>query len=131
MPADEQVIRDVLSAWFDATATGDLPRLLTLMADDVVFLGPGRPPYGKAEFAAAFTAGRGQARLACEGAFEEIVVAGEHAYARARLSVTVTPLAGGAPKRLAGYTLSVYRKQADGRWVLARDANLLAPAVQE
>lgn len=30
----------------------------------------------------------------------------------------------------AGHTLSVLRKQ-DGRWVLARDANLLAPVHAE
>ncbi len=28
--------------------------------------------------------------------------------------------------RRAGHTLSIFRKLADGRWVLARDANLLA-----
>lgn len=26
-----------------------------------------------------------------------------------------------------GHTLSFFRKQADGRWLLARDANLLTP----
>jgi ketosteroid isomerase-like protein len=26
----------------------------------------------------------------------------------------------------SGYTLTIMRKQPDGRWVLARDANLLA-----
>ena len=26
----------------------------------------------------------------------------------------------------AGYTLTILRKEPDGRWVLARDANLLA-----
>jgi len=31
---------------------------------------------------------------------------------------------GGAKSR-AGYTLTILRKQPDGRWLLARDANLL------
>jgi ketosteroid isomerase-like protein len=31
---------------------GDVPALLALMTDDVVFVTPGRPPFGKAEFAA-------------------------------------------------------------------------------
>ena len=47
------------------------------------------------------------------------------AYCWNRLSVTVTPLPSGAPMRRSGYTLSVLRKKADGRWVLFRDANLL------
>jgi ketosteroid isomerase-like protein len=33
---------------------------------------------------------------------------------------------GGKPVRRAGYTLTILRKEPDGRWRLARDANLLA-----
>ena len=32
---------------------------------------------------------------------------------------------GGEQMRRAGYTLSILRKQPDGKWVLARDANLV------
>jgi len=32
---------------------------------------------------------------------------------------------GGEAVRRAGYTLTLLRKEADGRWRLARDANLL------
>jgi ketosteroid isomerase-like protein len=32
---------------------------------------------------------------------------------------------GGAPLRRAGPTLTILRKEADGRWRLARDANLM------
>src|SRR5207249_3060988 len=58
---------------------------------------------------------------------QEVTVAGDVGYCRTRLSVTVTPAQGGEAKRLAGHTLSVLRKQSDGRWLLARDANLLTP----
>jgi ketosteroid isomerase-like protein len=37
----------------------------------------------------------------------------------------MTPLQGGSPTRRSGYTLTIFRKQADGAWVLARDANML------
>jgi ketosteroid isomerase-like protein len=37
----------------------------------------------------------------------------------------VIPRAGGVAQRLAGDRLTVYRKQADGRWLLARDAHTL------
>jgi len=43
------------------------------------------------------------------------------------LSVIVTPLQGGAPMRRSGYTLTIFRREADGRWFLFRDANLLTP----
>jgi uncharacterized protein (TIGR02246 family) len=127
MGADERAIRDLFAAWSEATEGGDLSRLLTLMAEDIVFLTPGRPPLGREAFAAGFAAGRRQHQIACNGELEEVVVAGTVAFARGRLAVTVTPLSGAEPSRLAGYTLTVFRKEPDGRWVLARDANLLAP----
>jgi ketosteroid isomerase-like protein len=37
----------------------------------------------------------------------------------------VTP-PGGDPQHRAGDTLTILRKEADGRWRLARDANLLS-----
>ncbi len=125
MSDDERAIREVQSVWFDASAKGDLSRVLSLMAEDVVFLVAGRPPFGRDEFAASFSANAKQVQMSGSAEFEEVVVVGDVAYARGRLAVSVTPMAGGSPKRLAGYTLTVFRKQPDGRWVLARDANLL------
>lgn len=46
MGPDEREIREVHSTWIDAVNAGDLDRLLTLMADDVVFLNPGQLPFG-------------------------------------------------------------------------------------
>jgi ketosteroid isomerase-like protein len=37
----------------------------------------------------------------------------------------VIPRRGGAEHRRSGHVLSVLHKQADGSWVLVRDANLL------
>jgi len=130
MSNDEQLIREAQAAWFNATANGDLAQLLTLMTDDVVFLNSARPPFGREVFATQFTAGRQQVRLHCEGEMEEIVVVSDVAYVRSRLSITVTPLADGEPKHLAGYALSVFRRHTDGRWLLARDASLLTPIPQ-
>ena len=42
MSADERAIREVPQEWMRATAAGDLARVLELMADDIVFLTPGR-----------------------------------------------------------------------------------------
>ena len=64
MNADEQTIRDAVDTWHEATAAGDLSRILPLMAEDAA--------------------------------------------------------------RLAGPVLTILRKQ-EGRWVVVRDANMLAP----
>jgi ketosteroid isomerase-like protein len=59
----------------------------------------------------------------------EVRVTGDWAYCRTDLTLVVTPITAGAPVRRSGHTLSIFQKLADGRWVLARDANLLT--VQE
>ena len=55
------------------------------------------------------------------------MVVGEVAYTLSRDSLSVTPRAGGKAKQFAGHRITVYRKQPDGRWVLARDAHTLSP----
>ena len=127
MGADESAIREVHSTWIDAVNAGDLVRLLTLMADDVVFLNPGQPPFGRDGFSANFSAAHQQFRIHCISELEEVVVVGEVAYTRSRDSLSVIPLAGTEAKQLAGHRITVWRKQPDGRWLLARDAHTLSP----
>lgn len=128
MPSDEQAIREVFETWQRVSMAGDIDQLLPLMSEDVVFLTSGNPPMkGREAFAAAFRANIPKVGLESKGEMEEIVVVGEVAYCRAHLVVTKTSTEGGPPLRLTGYTLTVFRKQPDGRWVLVRDANLLAP----
>ena len=93
------------------------------MADDVVFMVPGREPFGKDAFAAAARDMQGM-RMEGSSDIRELEVLGDWAFLRNHITVTVTP-PGGAPVRRAGYTLTILRKAPDGRWRLARDANLL------
>ena len=130
MGPDEREIREVHSTWIDAVNAGDLDRLLTLMADDVVFLNPGQWPFGRDGFSANFSAAHQQARVNCVSQLEDVVVVGEVAYTRAQDSLSVTPRAGGEAPQLAGQRLTVYRKQPDGRWLLARDAHTLSPVAK-
>lgn len=127
MGTDERRIREVHSTWIDAVNSGDLARLLTLVTDDVVFLGPGQMPSGRAEFSANFSAAQRQVRVNCVSELEEVVVTSEVAYTRSRDTLSVTPHGGGEATQLAGYRVTVYRKQPDGRWLLARDAHTLSP----
>ena len=124
MSPDERAIRDLIATWLNASAAGDHEMVLSLMADDALFLVAGRPPFGKKEFAAS-QSGLATHRIEATSEVCEVVVSGDLAYARTHLTVTMTPTAGGKPLRRSGPTLSVYRKLGDGRWVLLRDANLL------
>ena len=47
MANDEQGIRDLIDNWLRATAKGDIAGLMTMMADDVIFLTPGQAPMGR------------------------------------------------------------------------------------
>lgn len=130
MGPDERAIREVHTTWIDAVNTGDLTHLLTLMADDVVFLNPGRAPFGREGFPVGFSAAHQQSRIRCISELEEVEIVGEVAYTLCRDSLSVTPRAGGETTELAGHRITIYRKQPDGRWLLARDANTLSPVAR-
>ena len=125
MTDDERAIRELVEAWLAASKAGDISTVLSLMTDDVVFMVPGRKPFGKAAFAAAADGMKG-VRIDGASDIEEIEVLGEWAYVRNHIRMTVTPADGGATVRRSGYTLTILRKERDGRWRLARDANLVA-----
>jgi uncharacterized protein (TIGR02246 family) len=124
MSDDERAIREVMKSWMDASSAGDVPKVLSLMSDDAVFLVPGRRPFGKREFAAESSAMR-DVHLEGTNDIEELRVLGEWAFCISRVAVKVTPR-GGEPFRRSGYTLTLFRREANGGWVLARDANLMA-----
>jgi len=125
MQNDEQAIRELISTWLSASRAGDSERVLSLMTDDVVFLVSGHEPMrGKEAFAASQRALEG-VEINATSEIQEVKVSGEWAYAWTRLTVVMTPKDGAANKR-SGNTLSIFQKQ-NGKWLLARDANMLAP----
>jgi len=123
MNADESEIRELIDKWMSATKAGDIETVLSLMTDDVVFIVAGAPPFGKKEFKAN-SEQHASKSLEFEGHSEilELKVLVDHAYVINRLSVTMNE-PGGRNTR-AGYTLTIFRKD-NGKWLLARDANLL------
>ncbi|HSY72285.1 MAG TPA: SgcJ/EcaC family oxidoreductase [Alloacidobacterium sp.] len=125
MQNDEQTIRDLVAKWNGATIAGDIETICGMIADDAVFHVAGRDPFGKEAFVNGFRAGLEQVRIDVRSEIEELHVAGDFAYLRHHLWVTITPRGGGVPIKRTGYTLTILRKQPDGRWLLARDANLL------
>jgi uncharacterized protein (TIGR02246 family) len=129
MTSDEQAIRRLVALWHSATAAGDVDTVLGLMADDVVFLVPGQPPMkGRNSFEQGLRALLTRHRIESTGEVQEVEVSGSLAYCWTNLNVRIVPLPGGNATVRSGSALSVLRKQANGSWVLARDANLLTPA---
>lgn len=124
MADDERAIRDLIDTWMSATRAEDTDTVLGLMTEDVVFMTPGREPFGKAEFAAAARAQKG-VRIDGDSDIRELKVLGDWAYVRNFLRVTLTPPGGEGIVR-EGHTLTILRKGGDGKWRISRDANLLA-----
>ena len=124
MDKDEIAIRDLVNKWLLASKVGDIATVLTLMDDDVLFMVPGREPFGKDVFAASAQAMK-EVRIEGRSDIQELKVLGDWAWLRNRLVMTITP-PGGKPTLRSGYTLTILRKKPDGGWVLYRDANLLA-----
>jgi uncharacterized protein (TIGR02246 family) len=122
---DARRIRELVDSWIAASNSGDVSALMDMMTDDVVFMTPGRAPFGKAEFAA--DSGRMKSvAIDARAEVQEIEVFGPRAYIRNHVRVELSS-PGQAPKRMSGFTMSVLRKEADGRWRIARDANLVMP----
>jgi len=128
MKTDEAQIRQLVTDWMNATRSGDTRAVLDLMTDDVIFLIPGKPPMRKDEFAAASRAqASGNApRFDGRSEIQEIRVLGDWAFMWTKLHVTAIPPDGSPPVEREGHTLTVLTKE-NGKWRLARDANLLAP----
>jgi uncharacterized protein (TIGR02246 family) len=128
MPTDEDQIRSLVRQWHAASEAGDTEAVLALMTEDAVFLTIGRAPMSKSEFAAISSPPAGGPRPKIEATQDivEVKVSGELAFMRSSLSVSVTPPGAAEPVERVGTTLTVFRK-VGGRWLLARDANLLVP----
>jgi uncharacterized protein (TIGR02246 family) len=123
MSDDETAIRKVVEQWMAASKAGDLDTVLSLMTDDAIFMTPGREPFGKAEFRAQSEAMR-DVQIDGRAEVQEIEVRGDQAWIRNHIDLTVIP-AQGEPKHRSGDTLTILKKCDDGRWRLARDANLV------
>jgi uncharacterized protein (TIGR02246 family) len=121
MQEDETAIRNLVETWMAASKAGDIATVLDLMTDDVIFMVPDREPFGRQAFAAASDAMK-NVRIDGKADIRELRVLGDWAYIRNYLEMTITP-DGGAPVKRSGWTLTILRNE-DGRWRLARDANL-------
>ena len=109
---DEAAIRKLVDTWLAASKAGDIATVLSLMTDDVVFMVPGREPFGREAFAAASDAMK-NVRMEGNADIGELNVLGDHAYIRNYLEITITPEAG-APVKRSGWTLTICARRKGG-----------------
>lgn len=107
----------------EASRRGDIGAVLDLMSKDVMFIVPGREPFGRDEFEAMSQA-MSVSKVEGRAEIRELRLLGDWAWIRNYIEVTVTPR-DGEPVHRSGYTLSILKKGPDGKWRLERDANLV------
>jgi uncharacterized protein (TIGR02246 family) len=129
MTDDVRQIREFIESWITASKARDLRALMDMMTDDVLFMTPSRPPFGKAEFGADSERMKAVA-IDARAEIQEIEVFGARAHIRNHIQVELTS-PGQPARRMSGYAMSILRKEADGRWRIARDANLVMPEEAE
>lgn len=122
---DKQAIRNMVHTWLEASKRGDSATLLKLLANDVIFITPGKEPFGKEAFAGGGDEMK-DIRMEAEIDIKEIEIAGSWAWMRSFLKVSFTPT-GGSTSKMSGHILTVLQKQSDGNWVIKRDANFVQP----
>ena len=123
MSDDVRAIRNLIDRWMKASKAGDTASVLNMMTDDVVFMTCGREPFGKEEFASTSAAMK-DVKIDGTAEVRELAITGDWAWARTHISISVT-MPDGKEMRRSGYTLTILTKDMDGRWLIARDANLL------
>ncbi|MEJ7807124.1 MAG: SgcJ/EcaC family oxidoreductase [Telluria sp.] len=127
MSTDEQAVRALITRWIEATRAGDVDTVLSLLVPDAVFLMAGQMPMvGQEAFAKNLRGMLADHTVDSTSEVDEVAVSGDMAYCRTRLSVTVTSKHGRPPLQRTGHTLTILRKGSDGKWLLTRDANMLA-----
>jgi uncharacterized protein (TIGR02246 family) len=118
----EAAIAEFNRLYLAAINEGDIDALAALTTDNHMMIASGGEPL----------AGREALVEAMTGAFRnfdfeeswtpaETVVSGDLAYQRGTFVVVATPKTGGDPSRTTGNFMRIYRRQADGRWLMVRD----------
>ena len=128
MSHDENQIRQSIALWHRATAGGDVDAVLGLMAEDATFyVAGGAPILGRASFERNLRELLKTWRVESSGAVQEVAVSGDLAYTCTHLKVSIVHRSdAGKVSTRAGHAMSIWRRSSEGRWMLARDANMLA-----
>jgi uncharacterized protein (TIGR02246 family) len=120
--AEATAIRILGAQVVAAVNANDAAALTAFVTDDVVWMPPNEPAViGKEAFQAGFSASFDE--FTFEVALhpkDELVVAGDWAFARGRYTLVLTPKAGGEPTQQGGKFIDIYQRQPDGSWKYAR-----------
>lgn len=121
---DTTAIRQMFREWKDAVTAKDIPRLLSFITEDAVFMPPGQPLIrGKKQVEALYQMSFSKFNMEQEFQIEEIQIAGDWAFLWGIDSAKLTPTDGGPAVDAKGMGISILRRQPDGSWKFSRGIN--------
>jgi len=104
-----------------ANNAGDVEGWVALFEDDAVYMPAGQPAVtSRVDLQAIASAGFSSWRSDIRITADEIVLMGDWAFARARMTGTATPTGGGSPASIDLKEIVIYRRQSAGDWKIAR-----------
>jgi uncharacterized protein (TIGR02246 family) len=130
--ADVKAIRDLETAWMQAFNTRDSAKVAVFYADDATVLIPNAPAFnGVDAIKGAFKSllDDPNFKLSFSATKVDVAKSGDLAYTQGSYTMTTTDPATKNPADEKGKYLTVYRKQADGKWKGVEDTFMTdAPA---
>ena len=119
--ADVAAINGVGDEYFAALNAGDVAGFVALLTEDAVIMPPNQPAnIGQEAIRAGMQTLFDQNTLELTRTSEEVVVAGDWAFARWTATGTSTPKAGGEPVEVSNKSIFILQRQPDGSWKVAR-----------
>lgn len=127
--ADITAIKKMFNQYTFGCETGDLDLWISLWTDNGIQMPPNEPAkIGKEQILARMKPLFDQFIIKIPITIKEVRVAGDWAFSRGTYTLSTTPKAGGETTKVSGKYLTIFEKQADGSWKIARDCfNYNAP----
>ena len=116
-------VQSIFNTYSAANVAGDTASYMALCDENIIKMGPNRPAlFGKAALEESKRKGHKKWNYESQDIkVEETQVFGDLGFARGTYTATLTAKAGGKTRKVDGKYLTIFKKQADGSWKIARD----------
>jgi uncharacterized protein (TIGR02246 family) len=119
--ADVQAINAAADHEIAMLAAGNMDSLAAVFTADAVVMPPGEATFHGLDALRTWGQAFQQLSITAHYPTKDVTVLGDWAIQRYDYVETITPKAGGATTEEHGKGLHVFRRQADGRWLIAQD----------
>ncbi len=121
--ADIEAVKNLTEEYDAAINSGDLDSWVSLYTDDAVRMPPNSPALvGKDAIRSVMQSSFEKYTFDIKETAEEVIVAGDWAFARGTYTYTITPKAGGEPiGDDSGKWMAFHKRQPDGSWKIYRN----------